>query len=338
MIPQLLTQMLPMALGALGGKDQAQQGQQLAQGTGAPTLNQLGGKEQAKVSPIFNNMAQEGIGQLFNNPSKRGRDAGKADKAYFDTFAPETNDWERLGQGSVGTPVAAAQAQGKEQRQLTQMNNETSKEIARMQTDTQQIVAAINAVAPNRQANIAEMLGPGQLGLLSEQAASEIGRQVLLSNQANTEYHRGEFEAARAGRERALYQGYEDIDAFNRATGGLGGLPKAAGSAAAGIGNAAKNTLGFGTKTAATIAPRVRGSIANVARKPLSARQKGDINSKLKANRAGFGMSNKKAVPKTIMGVTEKQYKAAQKSYKGGKTKNKAEWLVRKHDGRDLKF
>lgn len=197
----MLETLLPMAINAgmqhmNKGKEDAQTEQR---GISAPTQDQIGAKDKAKVSPVVNNMMQEGLGIITQgSPEKRGKEAGETDRAYFDALAPETNPWERIGQGSVGTPIAQAKAAGNQQQKVARMNNETTKDVARIQSNTAQIVAAINAVAPNRQAGVAEGLAPHTAANLDAGSAEKLAKEVLTYNQAITEGHRGKVEEAKA--------------------------------------------------------------------------------------------------------------------------------------------
>lgn len=83
---------------------------------------------------------------------EQGEAQGAAQKAYFDAFAPDTTQWERMGSQSPGMANITA----------TKDTNKTALQVAKINQATQVKTAQIAASAPLRQAAVAERLAPSQ--------------------------------------------------------------------------------------------------------------------------------------------------------------------------------
>ena len=108
---------------------------------------------------------------------------GKKQRAYFDAFAPNTTEWERLGATSSGTAQIEA---GRNQ-------NETALKVANIQAASAENVARIQAQAPARQASVAER----NVSVVEEQMLPKI---QVMNNEARLKYGQLQTELAIAQR------------------------------------------------------------------------------------------------------------------------------------------
>lgn len=101
------------------------------------------------------------IGSIIGKKSTpSGTESGQFAKDHFDTLAPGTSEWERIGASNPSTPMVGGKIASQQADRSTDKNlavqSATQLKIAKMQTDAQKEVAYIQSTPAQMQAEVSK--------------------------------------------------------------------------------------------------------------------------------------------------------------------------------------